>query len=167
MPKRLTIPALDAATLTAVRECYDTTDDPRLRLRCQMVLLADQGRSVAEIAAIVFRSRDTVERALHAWLDGGLANLPRRIAPGPSPAVTAAWTDELLRVIERDPHELGVPTATWTTALLADYLAEQTHVRLSPETVRLALHAHDYVCKRPTWSLKRKAEQQADYVGNA
>jgi hypothetical protein len=23
------------------------------------------------------------------------------------------------------------------------------------ETVRLYLHAHDYVCKRPTWTLKR------------
>ena len=167
MPKRLTIPALDAATLSAVRGCYDATDDARLRLRCQMVLLAHQGRSVAEIAEIVFRSRDTVERTLHAWLSGGLAALPRRIAPGPSPSVTAAWTDQLLRVIERDPHELGIACATGTCELLADYLAEQTQVRVSAETVRLALHAHDYVCKRPTWSLKRKAEEQADYVGNA
>ena len=162
MPKRLTIPTLDTATLTAVRECYNLTDDPRLRLRCQMVLLAHQGRSVAVLAEIVFRSRDTVERTLHAWLDGGLVALPRRIAPGPTPTVTAAWTDELLRVIERDPHDVGVPSANWTTEQLADYLAEQTQLRVSAETVRLALHAHDYVCKRPTWTVGRKAEEQAD-----
>ena len=167
MPKRLTIPMLDTATLTAVRECYDATDDPRLRLRSQIVLLAHQGRSVAQIAEIVFRSRDTVERTLHAWLAGGLAALPRHIAPGPTPSVTAAWTDELLRVIDLDPHDLSVPSANWTCELLADYLAEQTQLRLSAETVRLTLHAHDYVCKRPTWTLKRKAEEQPDYVGNA
>jgi transposase len=167
MPKRLTIPALDAATLTAVRECYDMTDDPRLRLRCQMVLLAQQGRSVAQIAEIVFHSRDTVERTLHAWLSGGLEALPRRIAKGPTPIVTAAWTDELVRVIERDPHDLGVPSANWTTELLASYLAEHTAIAVGAETVRLYLHAHDYVCKRPTWSLKRKAEEQPGYVGNA
>jgi len=35
------------------------------------------------------------------------------------------------------------------------------------ETVRVYLHAHGYVCKRPTWTLRRKAEEKADYVGNA
>jgi len=38
---------------------------------------------------------------------------------------------------------------------------------VTEETVRVYLHAHDYVCKRPTWTLRRKAEQKADYVGNA
>jgi hypothetical protein len=33
------------------------------------------------------------------------------------------------------------------------------------ETVRLYLHAHDYVGKRPTWTLKRKAAEQEGYVG--
>jgi hypothetical protein len=27
------------------------------------------------------------------------------------------------------------------------------------------LHAHGYVCKRPTWTLRRKAGEQTDYVG--
>ncbi len=38
---------------------------------------------------------------------------------------------------------------------------------MTKETVRVYLHAHDYVCKRPTWILRRKAEQKAEYVGNA
>ncbi len=40
-------------------------------------------------------------------------------------------------------------------------------VNVSQETVRVYLHAHSYVCKRPTWTLRRKAEEKADYVGNA
>ena len=74
---------------------------------------------------------------------------------------------ELLRVIEVDPHEVGQETANWTTERLADSLGQQTEVRVTEETVRVYLHAHDYVCKRPTWTLRRKAEQKADYVGNA
>jgi transposase len=68
-------------------------------------------------------------------------------------------------VIELDPHEVGVVSANWTTQLLADYLAEKTGIVVTEETVRLCLHAHGYVCKRPTWTLRRKAEEQPAYVG--
>ena len=74
---------------------------------------------------------------------------------------------ELVRVIELDPHEVGQDTANWTTERLAQYLGQHTGVQMTEETVRVSLHAHDYVCKRPTWTLRRKAEQKADYVGNA
>jgi transposase len=74
---------------------------------------------------------------------------------------------ELLRVIEMDPHEVGQDTANWTTERLADYLGQHTGVQVTEETVRVYLHAHDYVCKRSTWRLRRKAEEKADYVGNA
>src|SRR6266513_1975817 len=74
---------------------------------------------------------------------------------------------ELLRVIEVDPHAVGQDTANWTTERLADYLGQQTGVQVTEETVRVYLHAHDYVCKRPTWTLRRKAEEKADVVGNA
>ena len=74
---------------------------------------------------------------------------------------------ELLRVIELDPHEVGQDMANWTTTRLAQYLGQHTGIQVTEETVRTYLHAHDYVCKRPTWTLRRKAEQKADYVGNA
>ena len=81
--------------------------------------------------------------------------------------MTPEWKAELLRVIDLDPHTVGVPSANWTTNLLAVYLATQTGITVTAETVRLYLHAAGGVCKRPTWSLKRKAEEQPGYVGNA
>ena len=167
MPTRLTIPPLDDAALADLRARYDATTDAELRLRYQMILLAQQGRAVAEIAQITFRSRDTVERVLKRFVAGGLAAVPRRFAPGSPSTLTPAWTAELLRVIERDPHTVGVDSANWTTGLLATSVAQQTGLAVSDETVRTALHAHGYVCKRPTWTLKRKAEEQDGYVGNA
>lgn len=163
----LMLPPLDAATLHEVRQLYDSTHDARIRLRAQIVLLANQQRSVADIAELVFRSRDTVERVLHLFLDAGAAALLPRTSPGKPPTVTPAWETELLRVIDHDPHTVGVASANWTTGLLATYLAAATGVQVSAETVRVYLHAHAYVCKRPTWTLKHKAEAQDGYVGNA
>ena len=93
--------------------------------------------------------------------------MPYRSAPGVPPTVTDAWRTELVRVVEVNPRTVGVDSAVWTTRLLAAYLAGATGVAVSLETVRRRLHAAGYVCKRPTWTLKRKAEEQAQYPGNA
>ena len=49
-----------------------------------------------------------------------MAAVPYRPIPGAAPVVTPAWEAELRRVIELDPHEVGVASALWTTGLLAD-----------------------------------------------
>src|SRR5262249_56434900 len=82
MAKPLTLPPLSDTQVTELRQLYDTTTNAKLRLRAQIVLLAHQGRSVADIAPVVFRSRDTVERVLKRFLQGGIAALPPRTAPG-------------------------------------------------------------------------------------
>ena len=166
MAKPLTLPPLSDPQVIELRQLYETTTKAKLRLRAHIILLAHQGRSVAEIAVIVLRSRDTVERVLKRFLQGGLAALPPCTAPGRAPTVTPEWKAELLRVVDLDPHTVGVRSANWTTSLLATYLAAKTQVAVTAETVRLYLRAAGGVCKRPTWTLKRKAEEQPGYVGN-
>jgi transposase len=167
MAHPLTLPPLTDTQVTELRQLYDTTTNANLRLRYQIVLLATQGRSVADIAAIVFRSRDTVEWVLKRFRHGGLPAIPRRKAPGMVPIVTSAWKAELLRVIDLDPPTVGVHSAHWTTGLLASYLAATTHMTVPAETVRLYLRAAGYVGKRPPWTRKRQAEEHPGYVGNA
>jgi transposase len=167
VPRPLTIPPLPEATGAELRRRYDATADPEDRLRYQVVWLAHGGKRVPEIARVVLRGPDTVARVLHRYLAGGLAAVPRRTAPGPARTVTPEWEAELLRVVELDPHAVGVASANWTTGLLAAYLAERTGVAVGQETVRQYLHAHDYVCKRPTWTLRRRAAEQPGYAGNA
>ena len=167
MTAPITLPPLDEPTLTELRRRYDDTSDAETRTRYQMLLLSATGQTSTQIAQIVLRSQDTVIRVLKRFLVGGLDAVPRRTAPGRERRVTAAWEAELVRVIELDPHEVGEETANWTTERLAEYLGQLTGVLVTEETVRVYLHAHDYVCKRPTWTLRRKAEAKADYVGNA
>ena len=163
----ITLPQLDELTLTELRRHYEETTDAETRPRYQMLLLSLRGQTSSHIAQNVLRSQDTVVRVLKRFFTGGLDAVPRRTAPGRERRVTAAWEAELLRVIELDPHEVGQDTANWTTERLAEYLGQHTGIQVTEETVRVYLHAHDYVCKRPIWTLRRKAEAQAHYVGNA
>jgi transposase len=157
---------LDAAARAEVERRYEAAAEPEARTRYQMVLLAADGLGVARVAALVRRSPDTVRRVLRRYRAEGPAGVPHRPRPGMPARRTAAWEAELRRVIELDPRAVGVPSAVWTTRRLADYLAGQTGHRASVETVRQQLHRADYVCKRPTWSLKRKREEQPDWAKN-
>jgi transposase len=143
VPRPLAFSPLDEPALAELSRRFNQTHDAETRLRFQMVLLAHQGLSPRQIAPVVLRSHDTVTRVLHRFLTGGFDAVPRRKAPGPSRQVTPAWEAELLRVIELDPHTVGVPSAHWTTQLLAEYLTQQTGIAVGLETVRTSLHAHD------------------------
>ncbi len=167
VPAPIALPPLDEELQAELYQRYEEAADAETRTRYQMIVLAQSGHTAPHIASLVLRSVDTVERVLKRFLKGGLDAVPRRSAPGRERTVTSAWEAELLCVIELDPHKVGQETANWTTELLANYLGRHTGVTVSLETVRVYLHAHGYVCKRPTWTLQRKAEEKVDYVGNA
>ena len=160
------LPPLDDATLAELRARYNVINNADLRLRYQMILLARQGRNVAEMARITFRSHYMVERVLERfcrwWSGGGATSLCPWLGV---PTLTPAWTAELLRVIELNRRIRSAWTARiWTTGLLATYLADQTGLWPSATSNRCApaLHAHDATsCKRPTWTLKRQSRESS------
>src|SRR5690348_12007059 len=104
MPRAITLPPLDAGTLSALRRRYDDAPDPDTRTRYQMIFLAQQEYTAPRIARLVLRSDDTVLRVLKRLRDGGLDAVPRHYAPGGPRAVTPAWEAALLRVIDLAPH---------------------------------------------------------------
>ena len=157
---------LDAAAREELVRRYDAARDAETRTRYHIVLLAGAGRTAEAVAAAVRRSPDTVWRVLHRYQAEGPDGVPHRRRPGHRGRIPAAWEAELRRVIELDPRPLGVPSAVWTTGLLAEHLAAATGHRVHLETVRRHLHQADYVCKRPGWSLKRKAQEQPGWAKN-
>ena len=52
-------------------------------------------------------------------------------------------------MVRQRPRSLGQPYSLWTLQRLADYLAELTGIRVSYETVRVALKAGGVVLSRP------------------
>ena len=158
---------LDTGAREELGRRYDAARDAETRTRFQMVLLAEEGRSATEVAALVRRSPDTVWRVVRRYQQRGPDGVPHRPRPGHRGRIPAAWEQELRRVVELDPHEVGVASAVWTTGLLATYLATAAGHRVHLETVRRHLHQAGYVCKRPAWTLKHKAEEDPGWAGNA
>lgn len=148
--RALQIPAPSAEDLEALEHTYRTTHDARIRTRAQMILLTiEQGLTAPQIAAIVRESDQTVRCWFKRYLAEGIAGLYDAPRSGSPAKVTPAYLELLLRVVRQRPRSLDQPYSMWTLQRLADYLAEQTGIRLSIESVRLHLKAHEIVFSRP------------------
>jgi transposase len=148
--KRLQVPPLTKEQLAELEELYHKTKTPRYRTRAQIVLLsAEKGLKAEEIAQIVRESHLTVLRWLKRYLAEGIEGLMDEPRPGRSIIVTEAYRNRLKEVVRRRPRSLGLEYSMWTLRRLADYLAEETGLRVSFETVRRELAKEDIVFSRP------------------
>jgi transposase len=148
--KPVYVPPLTDDERRELDELYRKTKVPRLRTRAQMVLLsAEKGLRVPEIAEIVRESQATVLRWLKRYTAEGTAGLHDAPRPGAPPRVTDAYREQLEAAVRRRPRSLGLPYSLWTLQRLADYMAEQTGIRVSYETVRRVLKSADIVLSRP------------------
>lgn len=136
--------------LTELGELYDKTKKVRIRTRAQMLLLAAERKLTApQIAKIVRKNDQTVRRWIRRFnAEGvnGLLDVPR---PGAPLKVTSEYREKLLSAVRRRPRSLDLPYSLWSLQRLVDYLAEETGLRVSTETVRLHLKAFDIVISRP------------------
>lgn len=144
------LPELSSEAIAELDHLYRTTDDVRLRMRAQMVLLAAEQRMLApEIARIVRTDDETVRAWLRRYRAEGIAGLADAPRPGVKPKVTPEYRAQLLETVRQRPRSLGQPYSLWTLQRLADYMAEQTGIRVSHITVRAYLKANGIVLSRP------------------
>ena len=141
---------LSDEAVTELDDLYRTTRDVRIRTRAQMILLSAEKQMVpTEIASIVRRDEQTVRRWLKRYQAEGLNSLYDRPRSGHPGKVTPAYQELLVRTVRQRPRSLGQPYSLWTLQRLADYMAEQTGIRVSDEAVRVHLKAADIVLSRP------------------
>ncbi len=159
------MPVVDADEVAALERAYRRAGKRLVRQRSQIVLLAYALARQDEIARAVRCSPDTVERTLARYRAGGRTALWPRPRPAPASAkVTLAWQKALADAMVQGPAACGVSRPTWTAPLLATYLADRTGVAVSERVVRRGLARLGYVCRRPTWTLRHKAEEDPAYL---
>jgi transposase len=112
-------------------------------------LSAEQQLIVPEIAPIVRESEATVLRWLKRFIAEGANGLLDAPRPGRPATITDAYRQQLLAAVRRRPRSLNLPYSLWTLQRLVDYMAEQTGIRVSDETVRHILHQAGIVLSRP------------------
>jgi transposase len=87
------------------------TLDPRLRTRCQAILMADRGRRHGHIAEDLGVSVRTVQRWLHLYHQWGSAGLKIRWAPGRVATRPEALAAEILVWLQQGPAGCGLDRA--------------------------------------------------------
>lgn len=144
------LPELSPEAIAELDQLYRTTRDVRLRMRAQIILLAaEQGMLAPDIAKVVRSDEETVRSWLKRYLAEGVAGLTDAPRPGAVAKVTPEYCELLLKVVRQRPRSLGQAYSLWTLQRLADYMAEQTGIRVSHITVRAYLKAADIVLSRP------------------
>ena len=72
--------------------------------------------------------------------------------------MTPEYVSKLLECINQNPRDLGLPFSNWTTEQLANYMAAQTGIVITPRQVENYLKAHDWRLRRPTRTVKHKQD---------
>ena len=150
--------------LSRLRKMYDQAQCPRLRRHAQTVVLAQLGYEVSEIAQITRQSPWTVRRWLHRFMAEGCEGLWETPRSGRPPEITPAIELFLREAVARSPRDYGLARPNWTTALLSQLLKRQFKRAVSDECVRQHLQCVDAVCRRPTWTVRHRAETQPGYA---
>jgi putative transposase len=127
---------------------------PSTRDRLEMVRLSDAGWSVPRIARHLGQHEQTVRAWIKAFLSGGFDALPNQPRGGSQSALTPAILDAVRADIERGDR-------TWTARQLADHIADQYGVRLSPNRLRVHLWRANLSWQRTSRSLKHKQDPPA------
>jgi transposase len=148
--KAITLPEQSPEQLAALEALYRTTKDVRLRSRAQMILLAaERPWTARQISEVVRCDENTVRQWLRRYRAEGVEGLRDEPRPGITPKITAEYEEKLLAAVRVRPRSLNLEYSLWTLQRLADYMAEQTGIRVERETVRIHLAKHDIVISRP------------------
>jgi transposase len=164
MRQPLQLKPIRGRQLSRLRAMYDQADCPRLRRRAQMVLLVQAGYCTKEIVRITRQSRLTVRRWLHRFEDDGCAGLVEAPRSGRPPAITTAVESFLREAVALSPRDYGYGRPGWTTALLARLVRRQFKRTVTDECIRQHLALVDGVCRRPTWTVKHRAQAEPGYA---
>lgn len=139
--------------------------DARLARRAHVLLLLDDDYSYREIREVLFASNDLIADCVGRFRRGGIHEAVERDQPViPS---EHEWLTMVMNWLQTtSPEEFGYFRQRWTCAMLAEVLAWEKGIRLSPETVRRALHRAGFVWRRPRPVIGLKDPAYAEKIEN-
>ena len=164
MRPRLQVQQISGVSLRRLRRMYDRALCPRLRRRAQTILLTQQGSTSGDMARITRQSQMNVRRLMHRFDEGGCNGLLENQRSGRPADITPAIENYLRVVIKQSPRHYGYGRPGWTTQLLAKFLRRQFQCEVTDECIRQHLERAGIVCRRPTWTVKHKAQIQPGYA---
>jgi transposase len=139
------------------RELQRRTRQPGLapspRDRLEMVRLSDAGWSVPKIARHLGSHEQTVRAWIKAFISRGFDALTNK----PRGGDTSELTPVMLEAVRA---EVAKGTRTWSAGEIADWVANQHGVRISPGRMRVHLKRAKLSYQRTSRSLKHKQQPE-------
>ena len=99
-----------------LEQVFKSTEDWRLRTRCQAVLMAARGRARHEMAQDLGVHRTTLRLWLRSYREHGLAGLPIQRAPGSQARIPEEVALRIVAWVKDGPASCGLQRANWTYA---------------------------------------------------
>src|SRR5215467_5226004 len=133
---------LTATEQTQLDQIFKTTDDRRLRDRCQAVLMAHRGRKRKAIAQDLGVHRTTVRLWLKQYQQSGVAGLQIQWAPGQPGRIPEALAPTIQGWVKDGLQSCGLDRANWTYEELAAYLDHTTGIEVQRTALRVFCQRH-------------------------
>ena len=134
---------------------FKTTQDRRLRDRCQAVLMASRGRKRQSIAQDLGVHRTTVRLWLQHYHERGLEGLPIHWAPGQPRRIPATLVPTIQAWVQAGPAGCGLDRANWTYEELVTSVYQTLGITVKRTAMRDFCQRHDIRPYRPTYHYVR------------
>ena len=133
---------------------------PKVREKILMFLLMNDGKTYEEIAEFIGCSRRTVAYwCVHGDVNN-LESLEDGRKKGNHHKATPEYEDKLLKLVDKDPEELGYELGRWTGKRLAEHLEKETGILLSKSQIVRILKRKKYVYIWGKYSLEDKQDKE-------
>jgi transposase len=109
----------------------------------------EEGYEVEEIATFLGVAPRSVWRWIAAHQSGGAAGLRARPVPGRPPKLARAQEKVVARWLQEQPTAFGFATDLWTAGRLAELIADQFGVSMSPNYLCAWLRRRGYSPQKP------------------
>jgi transposase len=138
-----------------LEDIFKTTNDRRLRDRCQAVLMASRGRKRKTIAQDLGVHRTTVRLWLKHYHERGMEGLQIHWAPGQPRRIPETLGSTIQAWVKAGPAGCGLERANWTYEELATYVYQTTGIAVKRTAMRDFCQRHDIRPYRPTYRYLR------------
>jgi transposase len=138
-----------------LQRVFDQTSDLKLRMRTQIILMFNRGRSRQQIMADAGVCDRTITRWLNIYIDRGLEGLIPKKAPGRPPAIPESMAPQIVELVIQGPVAQGLSLANWTYEELAAYLRRSMAIHVKKSAMAEFCQKHDIRPYRPTYRFLR------------
>jgi len=140
MSRSLTVRKPTAAEMRQMNHLIQEAASRRQRRRAEAIVLYGAGLNAEAIAQALAVHPHTIYADLHAFQQEGLACVQSPPAVGAPVRISAEQREEIVRLAERAPYELGLPYGRWSLSTLRAHLLKTRVVkRISREHLRQVL----------------------------